>query len=280
MLPRRPISPAYRDPDTSPATPRSLDWGHDRPRTNTDDDAPSSHDPCRRLARRRRSRRCGRIPRGPVAFVCGLGCGLVAADGPVVRRRRSSSISASPTGVPPDGQRAAPGELRGVLPAGAPIPRTEHAGALGTSDGVLPDGVTVFDSGYPAVSRLDPALVRALRAAATDAAGDGVTFTVDSGWRSRTYQEQLFRQAVSDYGSAKTAARWVAIPGRSTHESGDAVDIGPSDATAWLSRNGARYGLCQIYRNEPWHYELRLGAIDDGCPRMYADPTRDPRLQP
>jgi zinc D-Ala-D-Ala carboxypeptidase len=148
------------------------------------------------------------------------------------------------------------------------------------SDGVLPDGVTVFDSGYTAVSRLDPALLRALRTAATDAAGDGVTFTVDSGWRSRTYQEQLFRQAVSDYGSEKTAARWVAIPGRSTHESGDAVDIGPSDATTWLSRNGARYGLCQIYRNEPWHYELRPGAIDDGCPRMYADPTRDPRLQP
>ena len=161
-----------------------------------------------------------------------------------------------------------------------PIPRDEHAGALGTSDGVVPDGVTVFDSGYPAVSRLDPALLRALRTAATDAAGDGVTFTVDSGWRSRTYQEQLFRQAVSEYGSAETAARWVAMPGRSTHESGNAVDIGQSDATAWLSRNGARYGLCQIYRNEPWHYELRPGAIDHGCPRMYADPTRDPRLQP
>ena len=41
-----------------------------------------------------------------------------------------------------------------------------------------------------------------------------------------------------------------------------AVDIGQSDATAWLSRNGARYGLCQIYRNEPWHYELRPGATD------------------
>jgi hypothetical protein len=61
--------------------------------------------------------------------------------------------------------------------------------------------------------------------------------------------------------------------------SGDAVDIGPADATAWLSAHGARYGLCQIYRNEPWHYELRLGAVDDGCPRMYADPTHDPRMK-
>ena len=80
---------------------------------------------------------------------------------------RSASISASPTGVPPSGQRAAPGELGGVLSAGATIPRDEHVGTLGTSDGVVRDGVTVFDSGYPAVSRLDPALLRALRTAPT-----------------------------------------------------------------------------------------------------------------
>ncbi len=139
--------------------------------------------------------------------------------------------------------------------------------------------MTVFESGYAAVSRLDPALLLALRQAATDAAGDGVTFYVDSGWRSLKYQEQLFRQAVSEYGSAGKAARWVAIPGRSTHESGDAVDIGQSDATVWLSEHGARYGLCQIYGNEPWHYELRPSAIDHGCPPMYADPTHDPRMQ-
>ena len=206
--------------------------------------------------------------------VAAAGSSTVAASSPP-----ASSVAASPTALARTGQRAAPGELGAPVPAGATVPRDEHAGALGTSDGVVPDGVTVFDSGYPAVSRLDPAVLRALRKAATDA-GDGVTFVVDSGWRSRTYQEQLFRQAVSEYGSTAKAARWVAIPGMSTHESGDAVDIGQSDATAWLSRNGARYGLCQIYRNEPWHYELRHGASDNGCPRMYTDPTHDPRLQP
>jgi D-alanyl-D-alanine carboxypeptidase len=61
--------------------------------------------------------------------------------------------------------------------------------------------------------------------------------------------------------------------------SGDAVDIGPSGAVAWLSEHGAEYGLCQIYGNEPWHYELRPGAGDHGCPPMYADPTRDPRMR-
>ena len=33
------------------------------------------------------------------------------------------------------------------------------------------------------------------------------------------------------------------------------------------------------YGNEPWHFELSPDAIDHGCPPMYADPTRDPRMQ-
>jgi hypothetical protein len=65
----------------------------------------------------------------------------------------------------------------------------------------------------------------------------------------------------------------------SAHVKGDAADIGPSGAAAWLSEHGAAYGLCQIYGNEPWHYELRPEAIDHGCPAMYADPTHDPRMQ-
>jgi zinc D-Ala-D-Ala carboxypeptidase len=155
--------------------------------------------------------------------------------------------------------------------------RSERRGALGEADGVLPEGATVFDDETPGVANLDPALLDALRHAATDA--DGVEFYVNSGWRSPEYQNQLRREAVSEYGSEEEAARWVATAETSAHVSGDAVDIGPFDATAWLSEHGADYGLCQIYRNEPWHYELRPDAIDHGCPPMYADPTQDPRMQ-
>jgi hypothetical protein len=151
--------------------------------------------------------------------------------------------------------------------------------ALGKEHGAVPDPVTVFDDEIPAVANLDPDLLGALRRAATDAADDRVEFFVNGGWRSPEYQEQLFHEAVSKYGSEKEAARWVATPDTSAHVSGDAVDIGPSDARAWLSEHGAEYGLCQIYCNEPWHYELRPEAIDDGCPPLYADPTHDPRMR-
>jgi zinc D-Ala-D-Ala carboxypeptidase len=167
---------------------------------------------------------------------------------------------------------AAPDELPGQLERG-------RHGGLGVADGEVPDGVTVFDDRYPAVSRLDPALLGALRSATRDASDHGLELDVNSGWRSEQYQERLFEQAVSKYGSVANAARWVARPGTSVHEAGGAVDIGPDDAARWLSEHGAAYGLCRVYANEPWHYELRPAAVDHGCPATYADPTHDPRLQ-
>jgi zinc D-Ala-D-Ala carboxypeptidase len=176
----------------------------------------------------------------------------------------SASSDASPTDIPHGDRHRAPGEADGVVDQ---------------ADGVVPDGVTVFDDEFPAVANLDRDLLDALRQAATDAGDNGVAFVVNSGWRSPEYQEQLLREAVSEYGSEEEAARWVATADTSLHVSGDAVDIGPSDATAWLSEQGDDYGLCQIYSNEPWHYELRPEAIDHGCSPMYADPTQDPRMQ-
>jgi D-alanyl-D-alanine carboxypeptidase len=186
-----------------------------------------------------------------------------------------SSRPITPTDVPRSKQRAALGEPgvpgeRGALPEG---------GALGEADGAVPDGTTVFDDEVPGVANLDPDLLAALRQAATDAAGDGVEFLVDSGWRSPAYQEHLLQDAISKYGSEEEAARWVATPDTSPHVSGDAIDIGPSDSAEWLSEHGAEYGLCQIYANEPWHYELRPESVDQGCPYMYDDPTHDPRME-
>jgi zinc D-Ala-D-Ala carboxypeptidase len=186
----------------------------------------------------------------------------------------SSSTAASLSDVLRSKHGGALGEADGAVRV-----RSEHRGALGQADGAVPGGTTVFDDEIPGVAKLDPALLGALRQAATDAADDGVEFVVSSGWRSPEYQEQLLDEAISKYGSREKAAQWVGTPTTSAHVSGDAVDIGHSDATAWLSEYGAKYGLCQIYSNEPWHYELRPEAIDHGCPPMYADATHDPRMQ-
>jgi len=148
--------------------------------------------------------------------------------------------------------------------------------ALGVADGRVPDGTTVFDDDVPAVADLDGDLLAALRRAASDS---GIRFEVSSGWRSKAYQAKLLRDAVSKYGSEAEAARWVATPDTSPHVTGDAIDIGGTDAMVWLSNRGAAYGLCQVYDNEPWHYELRPDAVRDGCPPRYADPTHDPRMQ-
>jgi len=150
----------------------------------------------------------------------------------------------------------------------------------GKETGAVSRGLKAFDKKSPAVNHLDPDLLRALRQATRDAAKYKVEIVINSGWRSPQYQQRLFRQAISKYGSKEKAARWVATADTSSHVSGHAVDIGPSRATAWLSKHGAQYGLCQIYRNEAWHYELRPEAVNNGCPAMYADPAHDPRMHP
>jgi zinc D-Ala-D-Ala carboxypeptidase len=221
-------------------------------------------EPARTAGRRTRSTIIAALVVVSGALIGFLACQPLTSWSSSASSPSSASSDASPTDIPHGDRHRAPGEADGVVDQ---------------ADGVVPDGVTVFDDEFPAVANLDRDLLDALRQAATDAGDNGVAFVVNSGWRSPEYQEQLLREAVSEYGSEEEAARWVATADTSLHVSGDAVDIGPSDATAWLSEQGDDYGLCQIYSNEPWHYELRPEAIDHGCSPMYADPTQDPRMQ-
>ena len=226
--------------------------------------------------RARTTTRRVRIRRSRVAGLLVVVVAIAAALG-YQSLSSSSSTAGSPAGV----LRSASPSRSSSRPSSPSTTAglSESRGALGEADGAVPHGTTVFDDEIPGVANLAPALLGALRRAATDAAADGVVFFVDSGWRSPEYQEHLLHEAVSEYGSEREAARWVATPSTSAHVSGDAVDIGRSDATAWLTEHGAEYGLCQIYGNEPWHYELRPEAVVHGCRPMYADPTHDPRMQ-
>ena len=110
------------------------------------------------------------------------------------------------------------------------------------------------------------------------ARADGVEIVPISGFRSREYQETLFRKAVVKYGSEDAAVRWVARPGHSEHQTGRAIDLGDggdpasdveplfeeTPAFLWLQENAARFGFELSYpRNnsrgvhyEPWHWRF------------------------
>ena len=127
-----------------------------------------------------------------------------------------------------------------------------------------------FATDYPAVGNLTPELLAAVQRASTDAARDGVDRFITSGWRSVRYQQALLDAAIAQYGSEAEAREWVNTPEKSTHVTGNAVDIGPTAADLWLRQHGNRYGLCQIYANEMWHYELATEP-NGNCPRPIAD---------
>jgi D-alanyl-D-alanine carboxypeptidase len=152
----------------------------------------------------------------------------------------------------------------GLGAAGPAMADQDDTAESGLSNG---QRLSPFDLSSPAVNRLDPALLDAIDRAANAAAGEGITIGLSSGWRSPEFQQRLFDDAVAQYGSADTASQYVASPQVSKHVIGKAVDVGPIDADNWLIRNSQAFGLCQIYANEIWHFEL---ASDYGgvCPPL------------
>ena len=162
-------------------------------------------------------------------------------------------------------------------PPGRPIRLADHTVPMDPPrdprpdprDGSLPDGraLSPFDVQRPAIGRLVPPLLSAIQSAATAAAADGITMTINSGWRSVELQQQLLDNAVQTYGSLAAARQYVQTPALSKHVVGEAVDVGGVGADKWLIANGSRFGLCQIYANELWHFELATDAMGN-CPAL------------
>jgi D-alanyl-D-alanine carboxypeptidase len=142
-------------------------------------------------------------------------------------------------------------------------------GAVDTFGGWLPDGTTLspFDTANPIVGWLDPALLTAVQNASKQAQAEGIDIRINSGWRSRGFQQRLFEDAVRAYGSAAIASQFVASADASMHVQGRAVDIAPVEADRWIIANGRQFGLCQIYANEIWHFELAVDG-QGRCPPL------------
>ncbi|HKV21318.1 MAG TPA: M15 family metallopeptidase [Mycobacterium sp.] len=141
--------------------------------------------------------------------------------------------------------------------------------ATDTIGGYLPDGRTLspFDATNPVIGWLDPPLLAAVQNAARSAKDDGIDIEITSGWRTKGFQQRLFDDGVRTYGSVDAARQFVASPDTSRHVMGMAVDVGPVEADNWMIRNGPRFGLCQIYANEIWHFELAADK-DGNCPAL------------
>lgn len=143
---------------------------------------------------------------------------------------------------------------------------------MGVDDGFIEEGeaISPFADDLPAIANLEPGLRAAMQDAARAAIADDIVFVVTSGWRSAAYQQSLLDAAVIEYGSAEVAGEFVLSPEESAHVTGEAVDIGRTDANSWLSQHGADYGLCQTYANEMWHFELATGPGGE-CPPQLPD---------
>ncbi|WP_084508038.1 M15 family metallopeptidase [Nocardia pseudovaccinii] len=117
---------------------------------------------------------------------------------------------------------------------------------------------------------LEPGLAAAYTQAENQAHAEGVGLYINSGYRTPAEQQALWDDGVRTYGSPEEARRWVLPPNESTHVQGRAIDVGPQAGAQWLEANGNRWGLCRIYQNEWWHFELAT-APGGACPALRAD---------
>jgi len=122
--------------------------------------------------------------------------------------------------------------------------------------------------------RLAPAAASAWSTMKAAAAGAGVDLHLVSAFRSFDRQCEIVRDKLAGGQSLEQILAVNAPPGYSEHHTGRAVDIGSkpddsleeafdeSEAYAWLSVHGARYGYFLSYPNgnphgyryEPWHW--------------------------
>ena len=135
------------------------------------------------------------------------------------------------------------------------------------------DGVMVVNKSYALPSDYNPGVnseaQSALNEMFSSASGDGISLWVQSGFRSYSYQKQLYDNYAAQDGKA-AADRYSARPGHSEHQTGLAFDLnslstsfGETPEGKWLANNCWKYGFIIRYPQgkesitgymyEPWH---------------------------
>lgn len=217
-------------------------------------------------------------------FSAGLAAGWAGAS--VVQRSAHRELNA-PNPAP---AQATPPEPALTAAPSAPPDKPAPVGSgwallLVNGERPLPEGfaapeLTQLRNGHAIDSRAYPALQRMM----DDCRAAGLQPLICSSYRSEDTQRQLFQQEVQSWLSQgypqkeaeEQAARWVAHPGASEHQTGLAVDIvdlsyqvldqGQENTAVqrWLMAHCAEYGFILRYPTdksaltgvnyEPWHY--------------------------
>ncbi|MFD0636988.1 D-alanyl-D-alanine carboxypeptidase family protein [Catenulispora yoronensis] len=117
----------------------------------------------------------------------------------------------------------------------------------------------------------------AFTAAQNAAKAQGLSFVLNSGYRSAAYQERIFECWVHELGSPQAARKFALPPNESAHVMGYAMDIAPPSAASWLEGTKGEFGLCRRYADETWHFEYQASYKTKGCPALLPHP--DPRTR-
>lgn len=166
-------------------------------------------------------------------------------------------------------RQSAPTPAGAATPAAAAVEAQSAGFAPVVTDRIpAPTTSIAIDAPVPGTTNMQPAAAAAFEAAFAGAKTAGLSPQIKSAWRSERWQQVLFDRAVTKYGSAAEAARWVLPPLASAHVKGYAIDVRPEGAAAWLEDHGAGYGICRTYDNEWWHFEY---VATETCPARRPD---------
>lgn len=185
----------------------------------------------------------------------------LAGPDPVQRRRPTGSRRAAALAVLAGA---------GLVGGSVTVVTATRAAAEQLPDQAAPESIPSAKAIASGTDGLDPHLAAAYAAAAAEANAEGVTLWITSGYRTPGEQEALWEDGLQTYGSPEAARRWVLPPNESTHVSGQAIDVGPIEGAQWLEANGSHWGLCRMYDNEWWHFELAT-TPNTPCPARLPD---------
>jgi D-alanyl-D-alanine carboxypeptidase len=144
------------------------------------------------------------------------------------------------------------------------------------ANGNYVNGILIANKSYPLPEDYSPGEQKISRAAfdamQVAAKADGIKLWIKSGYRSYSYQKQLYDNYVNRDGKEK-ADTYSARPGHSEHQTGLAFDINTASSSdnfqntqegKWLAKNAHKFGFILRYQEgkmditgykyEPWHF--------------------------